>query len=88
MVFGIKKKIQAQQGKVDLVKRIEELEKKKATLKKKEIDLKSKRDAIEKRIKESQEIDEQKRSQEKSFLSEQFGHLNSFLKGITEQQNK
>ena len=80
--------MQAQQGKVELVKKVEELENRKANLKKKEVDLKSKKEAIEKRIQECKEIDEQRRNVEKEFLKHQHEHLNAFMKSITEPQIK
>lgn len=53
--------MQAEHGKADLEKRIDELETKKTKLENKVIELKSKIEAIEKRNKERKEVEAKKR---------------------------
>ena len=57
----MRKQLQAEHGKADLEKRIEELEKKKTKLENKVIELKSKMDAIDKRNKERRDVEQKKR---------------------------
>lgn len=68
VTFGMRKQLQAEQGKADLEKRIEDLEGRKNKLESKVIELKSKIDAIEKRSKERKEVESKKRDAEVDFL--------------------
>ena len=79
----MRKQLQAEHGKADLEKRVEELDKKKTKLENKVIELKSKMDAIDKRNKERREVETKKREQEIEFLKYQENHLSKFLKSLT-----
>lgn len=68
VTFGMRKQLQAEHGKADLEKRIEELEARRIKLENKVIELKSKIDAIEKRNKERREVENKKREDEIEFL--------------------
>ena len=64
----MRKQLQAEHGKADLEKKIEELEAKKTRLSNKVIELESKIEAIDKRNKERKEAEQKKRDQEIEFL--------------------
>ena len=80
----MRKQLQAEHGKADLEKKIEELEAKKTKLENKVIELKSKIEAIEKRNRERREVEAKKRDQEIEFLKYQETHLSKFLKSISD----
>jgi dynein light intermediate chain len=82
VTFAMRKQLQAEHGKADLERKIEELESKKTKLENKVIELKSKIEAIEKRNRERQEIEQKKRSEELEFLRYQESHLQKFIKSI------
>lgn len=84
VTFAMRKQLQAEHGKADLERKIEELEGKKTKLENKVIELKSKIEAIEKRNRERQEIEQKKRSEELEFLKYQELHLVKFIKTISE----
>ena len=85
VTFAMRKQLQAEHGKADLEKTIEQLEAKKTKLENKVQELKSKIEAIEKRNKERKEVEQKKREQEVEFLKYQEGHLAKFLKAVTEK---
>jgi dynein light intermediate chain, axonemal len=85
VTFGMRKQLQAEHGKAELEKQIEELEARKTKLKNKVNELKSKMDAIENRNKERKEIEQQKRDQELEFLKHQESHLAKFLKSLSDK---
>jgi len=68
MTFAMRKQIQAEYGKADLDRRIDEYEQKKTEKELKIIQLKSKLDAIEKRDLERREIDAKKRAEDLQFI--------------------
>lgn len=84
VTFAMRKQLQAEHGKADLERKIEELEGKKTKLENKVIELKSKIEAIEKRNRERQEIEQKKRTEELEFLRYQEAHLVKFIKTISE----
>jgi dynein light intermediate chain len=84
VTFAMRKQLQAEHGKADLEKKIEELEAKKTKLENKVIELKSKIEAIEKRNRERREVEAKKREQEIEFLKYQESHLSKFLKNISD----
>ena len=84
VTFAMRKQLQAEHGKADLERKIEELESKKTKLENKVIELKSKIEAIEKRNRERQEVESKKRIEELEFLKYQEGHLVKFIKTISE----
>lgn len=85
VTFAMRKQLQAEHGKADLEKTIEQLESKKTKLENKVQELKSKIDAIEKRNKERKEVEIKKREQEVEFLKYQEAHLSKFLKQVAEK---
>lgn len=84
VTFAMRKQLQAEHGKADLERKIEELEAKKTKLENKVMELKSKIEAIDKRNKERQEVEQKKRSEELEFLRYQEQHLIKFIKTISE----
>ena len=86
VTFGMRKQLQAEHGKADLEKRIEDLEARKIKLENKVIELKSKMDAIDKRNKERKEVEQKKREQEIEFLKYQESHLSKFLKTLNDNK--
>lgn len=81
----MRKQLQAEHGKADLEKTIEQLEHKKTKLENKVSELRSKIEAIEKRNKERKEIELKKRDAEVEFLKYQESHLQKFLKQVTDK---
>lgn len=84
VTFAMRKQLQAEHGKAELERKIEELESKKTKLENKVIELKSKIEAIEKRNRERQEVEQKKRIDELEFLRYQEQHLVKFIKTISE----
>lgn len=82
VTFAMRKQLQAEHGKADLERKIEDLESKKIKLENKVIELKSKIEAIEKRNRERQEVEQKKRQEEIEFLRYQESHLVKFIKTI------
>ena len=76
--------MQAEHGKAGLERNIEELEAKKIKLENKVLELKSKIEAIEKRNRERQEVEQKKRIDELEFLRYQETHLVKFIKTVNE----
>ena len=85
VTFAMRKQLQAEHGKADLEKTIEQLEHKKTKLENKVSELKSKIEAIEKRNRERKEVDAKKREHEVEFLKYQEAHLAKFLKQVSEK---
>ena len=84
VTFAMRKQLQAEHGKADLERKIEDLEGKKTKLENKVIELKSKIEAIEKRNRERQEVEQKRRTEELEFLRYQEQHLVKFIKTISE----
>ena len=82
ILFGIRKKLQAESGKEELKKRLEDLDKKKIELANKKIQLDNKLKAFEKQIQERNQIETAKREHESAFLRQQNESLDKFLKSI------
>ena len=82
----MRKQLQAEHGKADLEKKIDELEIKKTKLENKVLELKSKIEAIEKRNQERRETEAKKRDTEIEFLKYQRDHLDKFLKQVQDQK--
>ena len=85
VTFAMRKQLQAEHGKADLEKTIEQLEHKKTKLENKVLELKSKIEAIEKRNKERKDVEAKKRDQEVEFLQYQETHLQKFLNQVREK---
>ena len=88
MIFGIRKKLQAEHGKAELQNKIDELQKKRILLKNRETLLKNKKDETERRIKEQNEIDTQRRKSEIDFLNAEFNRTTTFRDLAQKQQAK
>jgi len=84
VTFAMRKQLQAEHGKAELERKIDELESKKTKLENKVIELKSKIEAIEKRNRERLEVENKRREEEINFLKYQEGHLVKFIKTISE----
>ncbi|CAK79170.1 unnamed protein product (macronuclear) [Paramecium tetraurelia] len=82
VTFGMRKQLQAEMGKSELEEKIVQLEQRKQKLEEKRIDLLNKKDSLDKKIKERNQIEEQKRKQEIEFLKYQGQHLEAFLKSV------
>ena len=82
VTFAMRKQLQAEHGKADLEKRIEQFESKKKNQTNKIVQLKSKLEAIDLRIQAHRDVDSKKRLEENKFLQNQFLHLSKFLKMI------
>ncbi|NXT24901.1 IDLC protein, partial [Syrrhaptes paradoxus] len=68
VAFGMRKALQAEQGKSDMEKRIAELEEEKQELQRQVSEEKARCDAIEKRENEKRQIEEKKHTEEVQFL--------------------
>lgn len=80
ILFGIRKQLQAESGKEENKKKLEELEKTKIMLTNDKMRLENKLKAIEKRIREKNDIEYQRRESETAFLKQQNENLEKFLK--------
>jgi len=82
VAFGMRKALQAEQGKADMEKRIAELEEEKRDLEKNVNELKAKCDQIEKRAQEQRQVEEKKHTEEIQFLKRTNQQLKTQLEGI------
>ncbi|KAM4568059.1 axonemal dynein light intermediate polypeptide 1 [Fundulus diaphanus] len=82
IAFGMRKALQAEQGKVDVEKRIEYLEEEKQELLKQLDEQKARCDAIEKREKEKRQVEERKDNEEIQFLKKTNHQLKTQLEGM------
>ncbi|XP_010220264.1 PREDICTED: axonemal dynein light intermediate polypeptide 1 [Tinamus guttatus] len=82
VAFGMRKALQAEQGKSDMEKRIAELEEEKRELEKQVNEQKAKCEAIEKRENERRQIEEKKHTEEVQFLKRTNQQLKAQLEGI------
>ena len=80
VTFGVRKQLQAEEGKDELEERLETLRQEKKQLENKVLALTNKVEVIEKRGTERRTLLEAKRKQEIDFLKHQGQHLDSFLK--------
>lgn len=79
VLFGIRKQLQAESGKEELKRKLEELKNMKTQLTNNKIKLENQLKATEKRIKEKNEIEDQRREDELTFLTQQNKNLEMFL---------
>ncbi|XP_033957587.1 axonemal dynein light intermediate polypeptide 1 isoform X2 [Pseudochaenichthys georgianus] len=82
VAFGMRKALQAEQGKDDMERRISELGDEKQEVKKQLNEEKAKSDSIEKRKNEKQQVKEKKHSEEIQFLKRTNQQLKNQLEGI------
>ncbi|KAL3311066.1 Axonemal dynein light intermediate polypeptide 1 [Cichlidogyrus casuarinus] len=82
VAFGMRKALQAEQGKADMDRKIEELEQDKKELERHVNDLKAKCDQVEKRAAEQRMVEEKKHQDEIQFLKRNNQQLKAQLDGI------
>merc|ERR1711936_766863 len=82
IAFGMRKALQAEQGKADMEKKISELEKEKLDLERQVNELKAKCEQIEKRANEQKQVEEKKHTEEIQFLKRTNQQLKTQLEGI------
>ncbi|XP_002731258.1 33 kDa inner dynein arm light chain, axonemal [Saccoglossus kowalevskii] len=82
VAFGMRKALQAEQGKADMEKKISELEQDKKDLERQVNELKAKCEAIEKREAERRQVEEKKHAEEIQFLKRTNQQLKTQLEGI------
>jgi len=82
VAFGMRKALQAEQGKSDMEKQISDLENEKRELERSVNELKAKCEAIEKREAERRQVEEKKHSEEIQFLKRTNQQLKTQLEGI------
>mmetsp|Transcript_56906 Transcript_56906/g.116469 ORF Transcript_56906/g.116469 Transcript_56906/m.116469 type:complete len:242 (+) Transcript_56906:169-894(+) len=82
VAFGMRKALQAEQGKSDMENRIVQLEAEKKDLERQIQDLKAKCEAIEKRESERRQLDEKKHAEEVQFLKRTNQQLKNQLETI------
>ncbi|KAG8588316.1 hypothetical protein GDO81_005948 [Engystomops pustulosus] len=82
VAFGMRKALQAEQGKSDMEKRIAELEQEKKDLERQVNEQKAKCEAIEKREAERRQVEEKKHAEEIQFLKRTNQQLKAQLEGI------
>ena len=86
IAFGIRKALQAEQGKTDMENYIAKLEEEKAALEKEVSDLKITCQMVEKRAQEQKQAEEKKHGEEINFLKRTNQQLKSQLEGIISQK--
>ncbi|XP_064207719.1 axonemal dynein light intermediate polypeptide 1 isoform X2 [Anguilla rostrata] len=82
VAFGMRKALQAEQGKADLEKKILELESEKKDLERQVNEQKAKCEAIERRETERRQVEEKKHTEEIQFLKRTNQQLKAQLEGI------
>lgn len=82
VAFGMRKALQAEQGKADMEKKIAELEQDKRDLERQVNELKAKCEQIEKRAAEQRAVEEKKHTEEIQFLKRTNQQLKTQLEGI------
>ena len=85
--FGLRKQIQAEDGKKEIDSMIKNLEKKKNDLRKRQIALENKKKAIERRIDEKNTQDEYRKTEERSVVSGMTDHLSKFFVNLDNNKN-
>ncbi|XP_013418349.1 33 kDa inner dynein arm light chain, axonemal [Lingula anatina] len=88
VAFGMRKALQAEQGKADMEKKIAELENDKRDLERQVNELKAKCEQIEKRAAEQRAVEEKKHTEEIQFLKRTNQQLKTQLEGIIAPKNK
>ncbi|XP_067316746.1 axonemal dynein light intermediate polypeptide 1 [Anolis sagrei] len=82
VAFGMRKALQAEQGKADMEKKIADLEEEKRDLERQVNEQKAKCDATEKRELERRQVEEKKHTEEVQFLKRTNQQLKAQLEGI------
>ena len=87
ILFGIRKQLQAENGKEELKKKLEGLEKMKIELTNKKIMLDNTYKSLEKKNNERMKIEEARRTDESNFLKSQSDNLEKFLRTQTQEKS-
>merc|ERR1711916_177931 len=82
VAFGMRKALQAEQGKADMEARLKQLETDKKDLERQVQELKAKCEAIEKRENERRQLEEKKHGEEIAFLKRSNIQLKTQLEGL------
>ena len=82
VAFGMRKQMEAQNGKQELKDKLEELKKKKAELESNRNELLEKKESMEKVIEERKTYEQAKRKEEIEFLEYQNQHLKQFFQNL------
>ncbi|CAH1774483.1 unnamed protein product, partial [Owenia fusiformis] len=82
VAFGMRKALQAEQGKAEMEQKIDELEQDKRDLERQVNELKAKCEQIEKRAAEQRQVEEKKHTEEIQFLKRTNQQLKTQLEGI------
>eukprot|EP00163_Fabomonas_tropica_P026678 TRINITY_DN5005_c0_g1_i1.p1 TRINITY_DN5005_c0_g1~~TRINITY_DN5005_c0_g1_i1.p1 ORF type:complete len:243 (-),score=94.35 TRINITY_DN5005_c0_g1_i1:297-1025(-) len=82
VAFGMRKALQAEQGKADMESRLKQLESDKKDLERQVQELKAKCEAIEKRENERRQLEEKKHAEEIAFLKRSNIQLKTQLEGL------
>lgn len=86
ILFGIRKQLQAENGKNELIKKREELFRKKIELINKKKELVIKLEGLKKQINERNEIEREKREHDTNFVKDELSHLQTLLDSIGKKQ--
>lgn len=82
VAFGMRKALQAEQGKADMERQVKDLEMDKSDLERQVNELKAKCDQVEKRALEQRQVEEKKHAEEIQFLKKTNQQLKTQLEGI------
>mmetsp|Transcript_1526 Transcript_1526/g.2178 ORF Transcript_1526/g.2178 Transcript_1526/m.2178 type:complete len:191 (+) Transcript_1526:1-573(+) len=82
ITFGVRKQLQAEQGREELEKSVGSLRETKAALETQVAELRNKVEVMDKRSKERKLLEDKKRKEEIDFLKYQGQHLDSFLRQL------
>jgi dynein light intermediate chain, axonemal len=82
ITFGVRKQLQAEQGRSELEGKVTNLEEVKKGLETQVAELRNKVEMVEKRAVERKALEDKKRKEEIDFLKYQGQHLDSFLRQL------
>lgn len=82
VAFGMRKALQAEQGKIEMVCKVEQLEQEKQELEQQLSEMKVKCEQVEKRAAEQRQLEEKKHAEELQFLKRANQQLKTQLEGI------
>lgn len=88
ILYGIRKRVQSENGKDELKKKLEASKKKKIELVNKKMELVGKLKALKKQIAERNAVEEERRQEEANFLDKQIENLETFLRSIDNTAKK
>lgn len=84
VTFGTRKQLQAERGKAEVEQMITDLKTEKTQLEGKVSEMRSRVEAIRRREEEREQFERKKKQEEAEFLQTQIGHLETFLKSVSE----